>query len=391
MSAAGMRWMTNRTFPRDRSPSRFVVIASSLLLAGVADGALTIQVFSGALERVTEVSVSIRLDDGRIIESRDTATRGDLAPHNLAGRYSVGDRVEIACVSIKGVYESVLGRRMFLELKRVKSLGKPSAGERQVALTSKAWRQPPNLLAEGPAPEVGTNQPAPDAEWQARLDQIRSRVLAFVAAMPNFVADEVAQRYVSSTDPPEWRPLDTIDSEITFKGNAASRDHIVVSGKPWNQGYRALPGFKWTDTFGSQLSFLFDEKCPTAFEFEGTVAEDGKSLSAIRYQSPPDGCEFYWQDYQQFYPAKTGRLLLDEQAGNVVRLETEAGGFPKAFPIVSVRKQVSWDDVKIADATHLLPVSAEITVVLATGEMRLSRNEYKNHRHFEAASSITFH
>ena len=206
--------------------------------------------------------------------------------------------------------------------------------------------------------------------------------------MPNFVADEVARRYVSTTSPPDWRLLDTIESEITFKGSAVSRHHMTVNGKPWTSGYRALPGFKWTDAFGSQLSYLFEPNCPTTFEPEGQVSEGGKSLSVIQYTSPPDGCEFYWQDYQQFYPGKTGRILLDE--GEVVRLETDSEVFPEAFPISASKKQVSWDFVRIGDATHLLPVSAEITVLLSTGEMRRARHEYKNHRHFEAASNITF-
>jgi len=37
---------------------------------------------------------------------------------------------------------------------------------------------------------------------------------------------------------------------------------------------------------------------------------------------------FYWQDYQRFYPAKTGRIVLDAAEEHVVRLETQSAGFP---------------------------------------------------------------
>jgi hypothetical protein len=382
------------------------LVAASLLLTARATGAISIVIFSGELQRVTAGSISIRLTDGRIIEARNTATRGDLSPRNLAERYTVGDQVEIGCIAIGGVYYPLIGRRLSLELKKLRFFREPSKDERSKALTSKAWRQSPNLLRVAPPLQpvpgeslpgslqsANDNEPAtgPTSEWPVRLEQIRSHILKFVSGMPNFVADEVAQRYVSTTSPPNWRLVDTIESEITFKGSAVSRDHIVVSGKPWNAGYRALPGFKWTDAFGSQLTYLFDPTCPTTFEPEGRVSEGGKSLSAVRYSSPPDGCEFFWQDYQQFYPGKTGRILLDEREENVIRFETNSQVFPKAFPISASEKQVSWDFVRIGDATHLLPVSADITIVLSTGEMKLARHEYKNHRHFEAASTITFH
>jgi hypothetical protein len=369
------------------------ILAASLLLTGSATGATSKVTLSGELQRITARSISIRLNDDRIIEAQNTATHGDLSPRTLAQRYTVGDRVEITCQPIAGVYYPPIGRRLFLEVKKLKFLRNPSRAERSRALTSKAWRQSPNLLRvdpdSQPAP-VGTPARGQPSEWTARLEQIRAHVLEFASGLPNFVADEVARRYVSPTNPPNWRLVDTIESEITFKGSAVSREHIQVNGRPSNSGYLELPGFKWTDAFGSQLAYLFNPNCPTTFEDGGLVNEGGKSLSVVRYNSTPDGCEFFWQDYQQFYPGKTGRILLDEREENVIRLESNSQVFPSAFPISATGKQISWDFVKIGDATHLLPVSAEITVVLSSGEMRMSKHEYRNHRHFEAASNITY-
>ena len=373
------------------------VVAASLFLTAGATGALPGVVFSGELQRVTAVSISIRLTDGRIIEVRDTATNGNSSTRTLGKRYVVGDWVEITCVPLAGVYSPLLGRRLFLDLKKLRFLREPTKDESANALTSRAWRQSPNLLQAPQTPAYAQSgqahtEPAmaPNPEWQDRLEQIRAHVLQFVAEMPNFVADEVARRYVSTAGSPDWRLVDTIESEITFKGKAVSRNHLVVNGKPWNFTYRELPGFKWTEGFGSQLTYFFDDSCPTTFEPAGQVSENGKVFSVLRYSSPPDGCEFFWQDYQQFYPGRTGRLLLDEHDEHAMRLETDSQAFPKTFPISATEKQVSWDFVKIGDATHLLPVAAEIRVVLSTGEMRLAKHEYKNHRHFEAASNITY-
>ena len=50
----------------------------------------------------------------------------------------------------------------------------------------------------------------------------------------------------------------------------------------------------------------------------------------------------------------------------------------------------SWDYVKIGDATYLLPISAEFVARRLDGSAGRVRVEYKNHRHFEAATSVTF-
>jgi hypothetical protein len=86
----------------------------------------------------------------------------------------------------------------------------------------------------------------------------------------------------------------------------------------------------------------------------------------------------------------TGRIWLDEPEENVIRLEEDSRVFPKDFSISAEESRTSWDFVKIGDATHLLPVSADITFTMSDGGMTLTRCEYKNHRHFEAASRITF-
>jgi hypothetical protein len=46
--------------------------------------------------------------------------------------------------------------------------------------------------------------------------------------------------------------------------------------------------------------------------------------------------------------------------------------------------------VKIGDATYLLPISAEFVARRSNGSAGRVLVEYKNHRHFEAATNVTF-
>jgi hypothetical protein len=394
----------------DRKMRVRLLVAACLLVTSSATAAERELTFRGDLQEVTTVSISIRLIDGRIVEARNTAAAGELSSRTLAELYTIGDQVEVTCASISGVYYPVIGHNLVLELKKLRFLRKPSDEERSKALASRAWRWRGrnNLLRSAaiPAQAPGGSLPrslqlpkaddgqnaAPASEWSTRFERIRSQILKFASTMPNFVADEVAERYVSTSAPPQWRFLDTIESETTFRGSSESREHIAVSGKPWNQPYTTLPGWTWGAGFGSDLPHLFNPTCPTTFESEGRVSEDGKSLSAIRFRSPPDGCVgHFFSGYQTFFTGQTGRILLDEREENVIRLEVSSQGFPEAFPLSAVEEQVSWGYVNIGDATHLLPVSSRIVFVQSSGKMQLAKQEYTNHRHFEASSNITFH
>ena len=397
----------------------------------MASAAAVRNVFSGEIQRVTSELISVRLDDGRIILARNVATHGDLSPLALAGRYTIGDRVEITCTAGKFTYCPSIRHSIALELKKLRFLREPSREERLKALTSPEWRSfcwpdngsgratPCNLLppirrsqqtragGERPSPQLSkvrtapSTAPAPppakpvvqlDAASAARLERIRSRILESTSRMPNFVADEVARRYSSATNPPNWRLLDTIESEITIKGSAESREHMTVNGKPWDHPFEMLGGSHMgRGAFGEELGNIFNRNCQVTFEFGGRVSEGGKSLSVVRFSSLPDnGCFSIFSGSERSYPERTGRVLLDEREENVLGLEVSWQGFPKAFPMAAGEERISWGYVKAGDENRLLPVSSDVVTVNSTGFMYLNRQEYKNHRHFEASSSVKF-
>ena len=302
-----------------RTSAGLLVIASLLLTSGAAGSAFEV-VFSGELRLVTAVAVSIRLADGRHILAQNTALRGALAPRTLAERYAVGDQVEITATTVGC-------GQFFLCLKKLRFLRKPSDQEMSRVLASLEWRQSDNLL-RSPTPtqrvpagsllrnlqppkanEDLATGPTTESGW---LDMLRSRVLEFTSKLPNFVADEIDRRYVSTTNPPDWRLIDTIESEVTFKGSALAREHIVVDGKPWNSAYNAIPGHALVAMagFGSTLPILFNPKYRTTFKSEGQVNEGGKSLSVVRFSSPPDSFSTVRIGYQNFFPGTTDESCL---------------------------------------------------------------------------------
>ena len=243
-----------------------------------------------------------------------------------------------------------------------------------------------------PADPPGTAAGGEAAEAHAKLEHARRVNLAYASNMPNFVADETAKRYTSPPGSKRWHYLDTIETEITFKGSRAFRQHIRKDGRPWDQLFQALPGFKWYGGFGTEIEPVFDAECPTTIEYEGRREVRGKQLLVYRFSSAPDGCFGpFTVLYQRYNPARTGHAFIDDPGGNVIRLDEEASGFPAEFEFVQRNEAVSWDYVKIGDASHLLPVAADFVVLNASGDRWHVTVEYANHRHFESSTNVTFH
>jgi hypothetical protein len=300
----------------------------------------------------------IRLADGTRVEARLPKT-GSLAAETISAHYKLADEVQITC--------KPMGEDKCLDLKSLKFLRPPTPKERALVL--------------------GTPMPASSPD--AALERTRHVNLDRAANMPNFIADETAKRYTGQVGSTEWRYLDTVESEITVKGIDVDRLHMRRNGEP-----RKKPIAVASTGFGAELKPLFDPECPTTIDSAGREEVRGRQVLVYRFSSPPDGCFSFLSLARgsKHNTARTGRVLVDGSEGNVIQYEEEAiGPFPKGFGFDQRNEVVSWDRVAIGDAFYWLPVAAELIWRYPSGELFRTTLEYKNHRRFEADTSITFH
>jgi hypothetical protein len=312
--------------------------------------------FAGGLERVNSDSILIRLADGRRIEAK-LPKAGPLAAGAISAQFKLADEVQITCGPEGGRCQ---------DLKSLKFLRPPTPKERALVL--------------------GTPMPGgpPDPE----LEHARQVNLDRAANMPNFVADETAKRYAGRAGLAEWQYLDTIESEITIKGILVTRQNWRRNGKP----VKTISGFFPGTGFGAELKPLFDPECPTTIDFGGREEARAKPALVYRFASPADGCFFRLNDERRTYNAgRAGRVLVEARGGNVIQYEEEASDFPAGYGFVRRNAVVSWDSVKIGDASYWLPVAADFIWRLPSGELSRVTIGYKKHRRFEADTSVTFH
>jgi hypothetical protein len=331
-------------------------------------------VLAGRLEGVTHGSISIRLGDGREVNA--------VLPAGIAVPYNAGDQVALTCAPAKPVYDAQAGLHYHLTAKSVRLVRTATPEEHAEVMVLLAWKPQENLLYR-PAPAA--------AESPLELERVRKVNLEYVSKMPSFVADEAAKRYRSASAEKPWNLHDTIDDEVTFKGGLVDHQNIRQNGKPFHHPFSQIGFVRWYGGFGIELKPLFERKCPTKIDFAGADTADGLEVLAYLFRSPPKGCfGSHTGGSRDYNPARSGRFLVDAGSGSLVRYQEETFGYPADFTYDRVITTQSWGYVRIGEQRYLLPVAFELVLMQPNGSAAKVSVEYKNHRHFEAATSITF-
>ena len=236
---------------------------------------------------------------------------------------------------------------------------------------------------------LGAQDPA------AALEHARTVNLQRASSLPNFVVDETAIRYHSPhTDPPKWKQFDKIEMELIVQGaGQGQRQNVRRDGKPWQKP--DFSDFNWGEQFGYELMPLFDSKCHTVIEFERREQTNGKPTLAYRFRTPRDGCFGFFKvsylfSHKRFNPERTGQFVIDAATGSVISSVVESNEYPKGFGLGPWKSISTWDYVTIGETSHLLPLSGEVFGGFTKGDLWHVVIEYKNHRHFESATNISF-
>jgi hypothetical protein len=193
------------------------------------------------------------------------------------------------------------------------------------------------------------------------------------------VADEITRRYRSYDVGKPWRLEHTIEDEITVKDNRVSRRS--------NRMNRQLSA----SDFGLHLESIFDLHCGANIEFAGREEAGGQPTLLYFFRAPPGNCfGSIVHNGNRQVAANTGRILVDAASLHVLRCEYQGTGFPEKFACDRYTVTDLWGYATIGGSSYLVPTYAGVVVRISDGSMERVTTEYRNHRHFEAATTVTF-
>jgi hypothetical protein len=224
------------------------------------------------------------------------------------------------------------------------------------------------------------------------IERARAAAQAFSEKLPNYVCKQFMARYMSTSRPVDWRPLDVVSTEVVYEGDKESYRNVEINGKPVNKPMEEIGGSWSTGEFGSALLDLFSPLTAAEFHFRKDSIVSG--IEAKVYDFSVERPRSHWHvqvPSQSINPAYEGAVWIDPKSGRVLRIEMQARALPEEFPLDTVESAVDYAKVRIGEGEFLLPVRAE-NLSCQRGTPNCSRNtiDFRNYHKYNADSSITF-
>jgi hypothetical protein len=224
----------------------------------------------------------------------------------------------------------------------------------------------------------------------------REIALHYTQSLPNFVCDQVTERYVNprgDKKKEQWKRLDRITTRLTFNGVAENYELTSINGRQvHDRSLESVGGTIAKGDFASALRFVFAPASEAKFEWDSAVTLRNRECDVFNYAVDQTHSRLRLTEggTGEFYQtAYRGTVYIDRETKQTLRLTLQSEGIPPSFPIQSTSQQLDYDFAEIGGERYLLPFDSDVRL---THGRELSRNvsRYENYRKFSADANITF-
>lgn len=272
---------------------------------------------------------------------------------------------------------------------------KPSSEpEDQVAVASIGPAPEPARLPEARAIEraPAAAVDSPRSSVDPIIDKARDMALNFVETLPNYMVKQFTTRFVSVSKN-EWKPQDTISTDLVYEDGREHYRNILLNGKP-AKGKIEETGSWSTGEFGTVLRDLFSPSTNADFRPNGSPVIAHRTTRAFTFVVEQENS--HWQVVaagQTYKPAYRGTVWIDKDTARVLRIEMQTRNMPKEFPIDTVESATDYEFVRIGATTaeFLLPTHSEsLSCIRGTSQCSKNVIDFRNYRKFGAESDIKY-
>jgi hypothetical protein len=224
------------------------------------------------------------------------------------------------------------------------------------------------------------------------IAEARDAAGSFSDKLPNFIVQQYTTRWVSSTYPAQWRPVDLVSAEVAVVEGREEYRNITINGKPSKRPVEKSGAWS-TGEFVTTLQDVLSPMTDAAFiqRREERIANRKALVYDLTVAQPNSHWQVIPEQGQSYRPAYKGAIWIDAQTHRVLRIEMQALSTPDDFPFDKVESILDYGFVRIDKETHLLPVRSE-NLMCQRGTTNCSRNEidFRNYRKFTAESNLQF-
>jgi VWFA-related protein len=210
------------------------------------------------------------------------------------------------------------------------------------------------------------------------------RAVEYTDSLPNFMCLEVTNRSVDPSATGRWKAKDNIIELLRYRDKHETRTTLEVNGKASSTEHAGMKGALSEGEFGGVLRLVFGEKSKAVFEWKETDELNGGTVQVYNYSVDKPNSEFgvVGTDGREVIAGFHGQVFIDSATRSVRRVTMQADDLPASFSTHYSGIGVDYDYVSINAHDYLLPVSAEMRLLIGRHMAVLNTIEFRNYRRF---------
>src|SRR5579872_2354211 len=211
-------------------------------------------------------------------------------------------------------------------------------------------------------------------EHSPALAKVCEFALSVRKKLPDVICDREMKRYwtvfrstwggrgTMVTD--EENRADVVTAKVSYRDGQEYYDDVRIDGKSVDATAPELSG-TWSDgEFATILAGLLLQSTKAEFRFEKEVTVQAARALLFRFSVQAQNNTFYFLrvDQKAWFPQYEGRIWIDKQTGQLLRLERETAYKPKD-PITRMKTSIDYSEIALGDGSNLvLPIRSEVLI-----------------------------
>jgi VWFA-related protein len=237
-------------------------------------------------------------------------------------------------------------------------------------------------------------QPPGSDELKSILTDATRYATDYRESLPNFMCEQVTDRFVSLDGAKTWRHQDKVTGQLTYLDYVENwsfleteRDGHKEHGDADTESER---GISSAGLFGAVITGLFRPKSKADITWKETGVLNDGTVQVFNYRVAQSNSNLNLRvsSTDVITVGYHGLVYIDSATHSVRRITEVADDVPKKYPIHATSVSADYDYVSIGGRDYLMPVGAQIILKKGHNETALNEIGFRNFHRFGSTAKI---
>lgn len=234
-------------------------------------------------------------------------------------------------------------------------------------------------------------QPPASEEIQAILANVTKYATDYSASLPNFLCEQVTNRFVDARGNGNWRQIGKLVEMLTYLNHEEKRSLLEYDQNgttSHDEADTADMGARSFGEFGGALKSVFLASSKAEFKWKGTGLLGDAAVMVFDYHVARKDSVFNLTASLQSVPVGFhGQVFIDSATRGVRRITQVVDDVPDKYPIRAASVIVDYDYVVLNEHEYLMPVTAQVNTWVGNRSY-LNQIEFRNFHRFGSTAKI---